>query len=342
VVEGRTPGKLIHKFILRHLDRVWTLMMGKVVQVDKVNMRCKVRMKLLKEIGSQEIIVNVPVIYPRSGGNVILTPIAVDDVVLVGFSKFALGQLMINSGFVYKEGMYNEVQFSQANAMVMGGFILDNEIGNTIFDTEVFEIPEDKIVMIAQGPVTMGKYLKLLNLAGDPGTPTDGMIWRNGAIVKVRTNGLTMPLLGNVYGEIWAHGVADVIVSVALNDWDQIVAFDTNGESNATIPEHVNSHIKIVKPGVYRVAFGWSGYGPATAHDWEFYICKNNNGTCYTNIVSHVTTPTTQKTGTISCSGFAALLVDDTVELWVKRISAGNNINLTTVHCTISLELAGA
>jgi hypothetical protein len=141
------------------------------------------------------------------------------------------------------------------------------------------------------------------------------------------------------YGEVWAHGVADVITSVAQNDYDQIVGFNTNGANHRTTPDHTNDHIVILVPGVYQIHFEWSGYGPAVAHDWNFHIYKNNGATAFNNITAHQTTPSTQKTESIGCTGLASLAVNDTVEMWVQRTSAGNNINLTTVHCTISAHL---
>lgn len=144
---------------------------------------------------------------------------------------------------------------------------------------------------------------------------------------------------GLLIGEIYAHAVTDVVTSVAQNDWDQIVAFDTNGEYNGTTPDHTNDHIIILTAGKYFISFTWNGFGPTVAHDWDFHISKNDNAAQFNNITAHITTPITQKTSSVSCSGFADLAINDTIELWIKRTSAGANIDLTTVHCTISLTL---
>lgn len=141
------------------------------------------------------------------------------------------------------------------------------------------------------------------------------------------------------FGEIWAHNVASNITSVAQNDWDQIVAFNTNGNYFGSVaPDHTNAHVTIGLGGVYQVHFEWSGYGPAVAHDWNFHIAINNMASMFNNITAHTTTPTTQKTQSIGCTGLASFSAGDTVEMWVQRISAGSDVQLTTVHSTINIH----
>jgi hypothetical protein len=146
---------------------------------------------------------------------------------------------------------------------------------------------------------------------------------------------------GLPYSEIYAHAVTDVITSVAQNDWDQIVAFNVNGESLDAVADHTNDHITIATAGRYLVTFVWCGYGPAAAHDWDFHIGINNGATKVSNISGHQTTPTTQKTENTTAVGILDLAASDTVELWVQRTSAGNNIDLTTVHCSVSVVHLG-
>lgn len=146
---------------------------------------------------------------------------------------------------------------------------------------------------------------------------------------------------GLPFGGIWAHAVTDIIDSVAQNDWDQIVAFNTDSESNNCTPAHGTADITITKAGKYQVSFNWSGHGTNVAHDWDWHVCINNNDTCLDNITAHGTNPTTQKVFSVSCIEFADLEVGDTVELWVQRTSVGNNIDLTTVHCTLSILQVG-
>lgn len=146
---------------------------------------------------------------------------------------------------------------------------------------------------------------------------------------------------GLCFGEIYAHSVAAAITSVNQNDWDQITAFDTNGLSNNTTPDHTNDHITISKAGKYLISFHWCGHGPAAVHDWDFYIAVNNRTTTFNNITAHVTSPIAQNDTSVSATGIANLSVNDTVELWVTRTSAGNNIVLTTDNCNITITQIG-
>jgi hypothetical protein len=147
--------------------------------------------------------------------------------------------------------------------------------------------------------------------------------------------------VGLTYGEIYAHGSTDAITSVAQNDWDQIVAFSVNGENNGTVPDHTNNHITINKKGRYLASFHWCGYGPAAAHDWDFHISKNNNASQFNNVTSHLTTPAAQNDVSVSAMGIIDLEEGDTIEMWVRRTSAGNNIVLTTDNCNIVLIKIG-
>lgn len=198
-----SPSVKIHNFIVKHLDKLWTLMIGKVTYVDHANMRCKVRVKLRTSTGDTNVIIDVPVVYPKSGGNVILTPIAADDVVLLGFSKFALDDLLIDEVIVNEESMFENVQFSVSEAMILGGFVLGSELGETIFDSEDYEIPVDKIVMIAQGPVKLGKYFHVLEYGATPSPLVNGDMWKDGGVMWVRSNGKTYPL-GSESEKTWA------------------------------------------------------------------------------------------------------------------------------------------
>lgn len=146
---------------------------------------------------------------------------------------------------------------------------------------------------------------------------------------------------GLLFAEVYAHLAADAITSVAQNDWDQITAFDTDGENNGATPDHTNDHITILTAGKYSASFHWCGHGPAAAHDWDFHLAKNNNFAQFNNLTAHLTSPTTQKDTSVSCMGIIDLAVDDTIELWVKRTSAGNNIVLTTDTCGITLTQIG-
>ena len=146
------------------------------------------------------------------------------------------------------------------------------------------------------------------------------------------------PTVAMPHAEIYAHGSTDTITSVAVNDWDKIEAFDTNGWSHGILVDETSRYLTCINKGRYRASFHWCGTGPAAAHDWEFHISKNGNASQFTNVTAHVTTPAAQNDESISASGIIDLAVSDTVELWVKRTSAGDNIDLVTKHCNLCLD----
>ena len=198
----------------------------------------------------------------------------------------------------------------------------------TIDDTDG-EITFGDTNLVTTGTITAGA-----STFGDGGSTNYVEISATGNLVFHGSGGM-------VYGEIYAHAVTDVIDSIAQNDWDQIIAFDTDGAVNNTTPAHGTDDITVTKAGMYLALFNWSGHGPAQAHDWDFHVSKNNNASQFDNVSAHITTPTTQKTTSICASGIIDLAVNDTIELWVKRTSAGANIDLTTEYCTLTLTQIG-
>jgi len=188
--------------------------------------------------------------------------------------------------------------------------------------------------LLNNGIKTTGSVYAALGVFGDGGATNYVSISNTGDVTFYGSSGL-------IFAEIYAHAVAADITSVAQNDWDQITAFDTNGENNLATPDHTNDHITIVRAGKYLAQFYWCGHGPATAHDWDFHIAKNNNASQFNNISAHLTSPTTQKDTSVFGSGVIDLAASDTIELWVKRTSAGSNIVLTTDNCGITLTQLG-
>ncbi len=146
---------------------------------------------------------------------------------------------------------------------------------------------------------------------------------------------------GLCYAEIYAHAVDVDLTSESVNDWDQITAFNTNGVSNNATPDHTNNHITITKAGKYLVSFYWSGSTAAVPHTWDFHVSKNNNAVDFPNVSTHITTATAGRITHAGASAILDLAVNDTIELWVQRLSAGNNVVLTTDNCVVSLVQIG-
>jgi uncharacterized protein (DUF2249 family) len=154
-----------------------------------------------------------------------------------------------------------------------------------------------------------------------------------GTITFVGTAGLQC-------GNIWAEGVAVDLTSALQNDWDQILAFDTNGISRGMTSDHANDHILVASSGDYLVSYNWSGHCQFS-HEWDVELGKNNGATKFENISGHVTTATAGRIMSLSCSGIVALDATDTLELWIKRTSAGNDIVLTTDNCAVTATMIG-
>ena len=143
--------------------------------------------------------------------------------------------------------------------------------------------------------------------------------------------------------EIYGHDEGVTLTSVNVNDWDQILAFSVDGLTNGDItPDHRNNQIVINTDGLYEVGWSWAGHGTAVAHDWDFHIKKNNGATDFLNTSAHLKSP---KAGNVTTVGHPPATLDlaaeDTIELWVQRTSAGNNIVLTTENCFIHIKKVG-
>lgn len=146
---------------------------------------------------------------------------------------------------------------------------------------------------------------------------------------------------GLPFGQIYAHNVGVGLTSVNVNDWDQIVAFAVNGDFNKTTVDQSTDVIKPLVGGKYLVSWQWSGTGPAASHDWDFHIQSNAGRNDQPQTSAHISTPAAQNLVSTAGSGIIDLREADTVELWVQRLSAGNNIVLTTENCSITITQIG-
>ncbi len=93
------------------------------------------------------------------------------------------------------------------------------------------------------------------------------------------------------YGEIYAYEVNSTITISAsgIDNRVKVTSFDINGEYNLTSPDHINDHIEIIHPGVYRVGFHANiNSVDVTAATFGIMIYKNNGVTPLTNLHVHV------------------------------------------------------
>lgn len=147
---------------------------------------------------------------------------------------------------------------------------------------------------------------------------------------------------GLQFGEIYYHGAGFDTVLALQDTWYQVLGFDTNSQSNASVtPDHTNDHITAGKAGKYWAYFSIS-VRSAAANKYQFMIRTNNGATAKTNVMVHIVTNVADKVDSQSCGGYVALSANDTVELWVQRTDGGAvSKTITTEHVTMSIEQRG-
>jgi len=146
---------------------------------------------------------------------------------------------------------------------------------------------------------------------------------------------------GLSYAEIYAHEVAVDLGLAAQDTWYQIVAFDTDGESNNCTPDHTNDHITIVETGDYLVSLTWSGHSH-NQDDYQIMVRAEGGTVAYTNVTIHTTTAVAGRIITSAAVGVCALSATDTVEAWALRTTgAAVGQTLTTDHITLAVVQVG-
>lgn len=148
---------------------------------------------------------------------------------------------------------------------------------------------------------------------------------------------------GLTFGDIYGSGVASSITSSAVNDYDQLLGFASNGVSNGdATPDHTNDHITVTTSGVHLLLWQWSGYSTTAAeHTWGMYLRLNNGGTDLVPL-TRFRTAGSSAYDVVSGYKLASLTANDTVELWVRRFSAGTDINFTSNYLSLSaLKIGG-
>lgn len=141
-------------------------------------------------------------------------------------------------------------------------------------------------------------------------------------------------------GEIYFMDVTGYdTVLAAQDEWYQILGFDTLGVVNGSVTvDHTNDHIIAGKAGIYRIHFSASSRS-AAANTYHYMIRTNNGSTPIDNIMAHRVTSVANRIAPVSCTGYADLLANDTVELWIMRIDGGGvSKTITHEHLTLSIE----
>jgi len=139
-------------------------------------------------------------------------------------------------------------------------------------------------------------------------------------------------------GALYCYQVASVLNTVAVDTWYQIVSFTTQGNLTVNVTVSVaESHIEIGSSGTQYFLTSFSGaLHCAAAHSFELMVKKNNGATAMTSIAAEVSTPAATPYN-VSASNIVAFNAADTVELWIKRTTAGANINVVIDNMTMFL-----
>jgi len=145
-----TIQDIVDDIVNKRLFDMFIISIGTVIAVNSDTVRCDVRIKVSSTVnrGSISVLKNVPILYPRGGNNIIMYPITEGDTVMIAFSKESISKAIIDSSS--RKEIATKF-FSSDNAFILGGFILDSEIGSSIDGIDI-KIP-DKITMLSEDDI---------------------------------------------------------------------------------------------------------------------------------------------------------------------------------------------
>ena len=148
---------------------------------------------------------------------------------------------------------------------------------------------------------------------------------------------------GLAFGEIYAYDTNTTITisGTGIANKVQVTAFDTNGASNNTTPDHTNDHITITKAGIYKCDVSCSiSSGAGAAFKVGAGVFKNNGATHFTNCHFHRNlSGGGGDTGSASMTGLIDLAANDTIEVWAWNET--NTTNLIVDDITLNLVQVG-
>ena len=156
---------------------VWTICPAIITKVNS-DLTVNIRLKIESELYHMVELENVPIMFMKGGSSIVLVPFKIDDVVLVGFSKYDLTGSLENVQIV-RRNIENEPLFEIGNAIVLGGFVPGDGKSTVQLPTE---------------GITLGELVTLVDYGGNPSSPTNGMIWRNGKKIYCHSDDVTFEL----------------------------------------------------------------------------------------------------------------------------------------------------
>lgn len=118
----------------------------------------------------------------------------------------------------------------------------------------------------------------------------------------------------------------------------QITAFDTNGLSDNTTPDHTQDHITVNRTAKYLCVASLHVESAAAggADTFGFSVYKNNGATEFSNLHAHrKLAGGGGDVGSVSISGIVELNKDDTIELWCWNEDSTDNIVVKDITLSI-------
>jgi len=144
----------------------------------------------------------------------------------------------------------------------------------------------------------------------------------------------------DTYGEIYGYEVSATIAlgGTGIANKAQITAFDKNGYYYDTTPDHTNDHITIATTGRYLVNVSLTAASAAAggADNMGFGVFKNNGATQYKNLhVNRTLAGGGGDNGSISLSGIAFFIENDTVEVWVWNYDSADDVVIDDINLSL-------
>jgi len=149
---------------------------------------------------------------------------------------------------------------------------------------------------------------------------------------------------GLQFAQIYEEDGSSTLALAAQDTFYQITAFTANGESNGDCtPDHTNDHITVGKAGKYLATINISfSQTTAVSIEYDFHLQTNNGANDFPCVSAHRDTAGGNTVGNCSCTGIVDLAANDTVELWVERLTGGAvSRTITIPQCSLTLTQIG-
>lgn len=141
------------------------------------------------------------------------------------------------------------------------------------------------------------------------------------------------------YGELYAVDNAVATAIAVAGTWYQFTQFGAVGQANGAVPSTATDDITVARAGVYLVTASCCFNG-SPLDNIEVEVQTNNGAVRLTNLRARRRLNASGDVGSVSLSGLASLSVNDTVELWVRNITAAAAVTICNVNLSV-VEIGG-